>query len=102
MLVLATDRGGHVGRARLPPLSRGRGGDGIQSVTWPTGRRGERAPRAGNGGVGMQMRMRTVTLLVAALVAAATTATAQPASEPVEPGDVLQIEVYAGGEKQSD
>jgi len=50
----------------------------------------------------MQMRMRTVTLLVAALVAAATTATAQPASEPVEPGDVLQIEVYAGGEKQSD
>jgi polysaccharide export outer membrane protein len=41
-------------------------------------------------------------LLVAALTTAAMTAPAQAASEPVEPGDVLQIEVYAGGEKQSD
>lgn len=41
-------------------------------------------------------------LLVAALLCCASAARAVPASESVDPGDVLQIEVYAGGEKQND
>jgi polysaccharide export outer membrane protein len=41
-------------------------------------------------------------LLAAALTVAPPTVRAQQAAETVEPGDVLQIEVYAGGEKQSD
>ena len=41
-------------------------------------------------------------LIGAALMAAATAAQPLAVSEPVEPGDVLQIQVYAGGERQSD
>jgi polysaccharide export outer membrane protein len=50
----------------------------------------------------MYMRFPGVVLLLAALTAAATAAPTRPVSEAVEPGDVLQIEIYAGGEKQSD
>jgi len=41
-------------------------------------------------------------LLVAALLFGGTAARAVPVAESVDPGDVLQIEVYAGGEKQHD
>jgi polysaccharide export outer membrane protein len=43
-----------------------------------------------------------VALLVVALTATAAAAQPRLVSEAVEPGDILQIEVYAGGEKQDD
>ncbi len=49
----------------------------------------------------MYMRIPGVALLLAGLTAVAA-AQSRPVSEAVEPGDVLQIEVYAGGERQSD
>src|SRR2546423_14124656 len=101
MRVLESDRGGHVGRARLSPLPRGRGGDGIQSAIGPTGRRGEGAPHTGSGGVVMHMRIPTVMLLVAALTAAATTAWAPPASEPGEPREVLRSRATPGASSRA-
>jgi polysaccharide export outer membrane protein len=50
----------------------------------------------------MNIRIPGMALIAAALMFVATAAQSRPAPEPVEPGDVLQIEVYAGGEKQND
>src|SRR5689334_24747301 len=50
----------------------------------------------------MNIRKPGAALLVMALMLGATAARAMPVPETVDPGDVLQIEVYAGGEKQHD
>jgi protein involved in polysaccharide export with SLBB domain len=50
----------------------------------------------------MKFRNPGVALLVTLLVMGAAAARAVPAPQAVDPGDVLQIEVYAGGEKQHD
>ena len=50
----------------------------------------------------MKIRFPGAALVVAILMFAPTAALSRPVSVSVEPGDVLQIEVYAGGEKQND
>jgi polysaccharide export outer membrane protein len=50
----------------------------------------------------MKIRIPGAALIAAILMFASTVAMSRPASVAVEPGDVLQIEVYAGGEKQND
>jgi len=50
----------------------------------------------------VHMRIPGAMLIGAALMAAAAAAQPAMASEPVEPGDVLQIQIYAGGERQND
>lgn len=50
----------------------------------------------------MNMRIPGAAQIAALLMFAATAAIARPATESLEPGDVLQIEVYAGGEKQNE